>query len=191
MKRLTASDLGYIEGLYREMYTLMLNYAKRALLKESLAKEAVQETFVTACQHFDSLKSSPNPQGWLMNTLKYIILRIQETRNLHSRYLLLDNAALNVADPKAHHPDPALLYDGLISQEDYYLLSRIGIDGYSILELADELGISLAACRKRIQRARERFRVQYGREIAQVEKNKENLNRVSQNTLNLGYRGRG
>ena len=171
MKRLTASDLEYIEGLYREMYTLMFYYAKKILLKEALAEEAVQETFVTACQRLDGLKSSPNPQGWIMNTLKHITRRTQEARNLHSRYLLLDDSALRVADPKAHHPDPALLYDGLISQEDYYLLSRIGIDGYSILELADELGISLAACRKRIQRARERFRVQYGREIAQVEKN--------------------
>jgi RNA polymerase sigma-70 factor (ECF subfamily) len=173
MKRLTASDLEYIEGLYREMYTLMFYYAKKILLKEALAEEAVQETFVTACQRLDSLKSSPNPQGWIMNALKHVTNKIKETRNMHSRYFLLGDSTLSVvADPKAHHPDPALLYDGLISQEDYYLLSRIGVDGYSILELADELDISLAACRKRIQRARERFRAQYGREIARVERNK-------------------
>lgn len=170
MKRLTTSDLEYIEGLYREMYTLMFYYAKRVLLKDALAEEAVQETFVTACQRLDGLKSSPNPQGWIMNTLKHITRRTQEARNLHSRYLLLDDSALRVADPKAHHKDPAVLYDGMISQEDYYLLSRIGIDSYSILELADELDISLAACRKRIQRARERFRRQYAHQIDAIEK---------------------
>lgn len=173
MKKLTALDQEYVEKLYLEMYTPMLNYAKGALLKESLAQEAVQETFLTACSLLDNLKSSPNPQGWIMNTLKHVIGKIKETRNIHNRYFLLDDSALSVAaDPKAHHPAPALLYDGLISQEDYRLLCRIGIDGYSILELSDELGISLAACRKRIQRARERFRAQYDREIAQIEENK-------------------
>lgn len=171
MKRLTTSDLEYIEGLYREMYTLMFYYAKKILLKEALAEEAVQETFITACQRLDSFKSSPNPQGWIMNTLKHVTNKIKETRNMHSRYFLLGDSALSVmADPKAHHPDPALLYDGLISQEDYYLLSRIGVDGCSILELADELGISLATCRKRIQRARDRFRKQYAHQIEAIEK---------------------
>ena len=171
MKKLTASELEYIEGLYREMYTLMFYYAKKILLKEALAEEAVQETFVTACQRLDGLKSSPNPQGWVMNTLKHVTNKIKETRNVHNRYFLLGDSALSVvADSKANHSDPALLYDGLISQEDYYLLSRIGIDGYSILELADELDISLAACRKRIQRARERFRRQYAHQIDALEK---------------------
>ncbi|NLW16393.1 MAG: sigma-70 family RNA polymerase sigma factor [Firmicutes bacterium] len=183
MKKLTASDMEYIEGLYREMYTLLFSYAKRVLQKEALAEEAVQETFVTACQRLDSIKSSPNPQGWIMNTLKYITRRIQEARNLHSRYLFLDESALNIPDPTAHYKDPALLYDGLVSQEDYYLLSRTGIDGCSTLELAKELGISLAACRKRIQRARERFRAQYGREYKKKEKARLGVTKKTQSRI--------
>lgn len=132
MMRLTATELEYVEVLYREMSTLLLNYAKRLLLNKSLAEEAMQETFVIACQRLDSLKSSPNPQGWLMNTLKYAIRKSKTTSNLHSRYiLLLDDLALYVADPKAHHPNPAVLYRGLIREEDYHVLSRLGIDGYS------------------------------------------------------------
>ena len=101
MKRLTASDLEYIEGLYREMYTLMFYYAKKILLKEALAEEAVQETFVTACQRLDSLKSSPNPQGWIMNALKHVTNKIKETRNMHSRYFLLGDSTLSMTDLSA------------------------------------------------------------------------------------------
>ena len=131
----------------------------------------MQETFVIACQHVDRLKSSPNPQGWLINTLKNTTRKIQETRNIHSRYAVMDNSIWDfVADPSADQENPGLFYDGMISKEDYYLLSRSGIDGCSVLELANELGINVATCRKRMQRARERFRKQYGREIAKVEK---------------------
>ena len=88
---------------------------------------------------------------------------------VHNRFFLADNSPLeNITDSKAHHLNPDLLYEGLINGEDYFILRRIGIDGCSTKELPDELGISSATARKRIQRARERFRKQYAEHIDEI-----------------------
>ena len=56
----------FIEQLYMEMYDMLITYARCALQEESLAEEAVQETFRIACQKPESLRDSPNPNGWLV-----------------------------------------------------------------------------------------------------------------------------
>ena len=45
-----------------------------------------------------------------------------------------------------------------MSDEELRLLIRFYLEGWSQKELAGELGISLNACKKRIQRAKERLR---------------------------------
>ena len=62
-----------MEQLYREMFPKLYMYALRIMSKPSLAEEAVQNTFCIACSKEDSLFSSDNPHGWLMNTLKNVI----------------------------------------------------------------------------------------------------------------------
>ena len=46
--------------------------------------------------------------------------------------------------------------------EDFRLLKRIVLERYSYLEAAEELGISLEACRKRVQRIKQRLREKLG-----------------------------
>ena len=63
----------YIEALYLEMFELLFSYARSSLENDSLAEEAVQETFRIACLKPSELCASPNPKGWLVNTLKNVI----------------------------------------------------------------------------------------------------------------------
>ena len=53
---------------------------------------------------------------------------------------------------------PETLYRGTVSDEDLRLLIWFYLEDWSQKELAEELGISLNACKKRIQRAKERLR---------------------------------
>ena len=55
-----------------------------------------------------------------------------------------------------------LLYGDLLPEEDFRLLKRIVLERYSYLEAAEELGISLEACRKRVQRIKQRLREKLG-----------------------------
>lgn len=157
----------------------MFKLAIKTLRQNSLANDAVQETMLIACKKINALKNSPNPRGWLINTLKHVLNRFQKARGMHNRFFLLDHSIDStqelIPDAKAHKPNPDLLYEGLISEEDYYILRRIGVEGDSINELAAELGISLPTARKRIQRAKDRFRKQYAGQIELVKRRNKKL----------------
>ena len=54
--------------------------------------------------------------------------------------------------------DPLDAYKGIISDSEIDLLRMIILEGMSYLEAANELGIGMWACRKRVERALEKIR---------------------------------
>ncbi|NLW69936.1 MAG: hypothetical protein GX061_02475 [Eubacteriaceae bacterium] len=79
----------FITELYRELYTKLLIYASSALGDKSraMAEQAVQETFLIACRKSTQLTESPNPRGWLFNTLKYVIKNMRRENSEMILYL--------------------------------------------------------------------------------------------------------
>ncbi len=153
--------LKFIETLYIKNASLLFNYANIILSNASLAEEAVQETFVIACIKQHALENSPNPDGWLMNTLKNVCRNIQKNRNYYlSRILSLNESVLGTTALESDNLWETNVQD-FISKEDFMILKKIILDGYSYKDLAKELGISLEACKKRAQRAKQRFRKNY------------------------------
>ena len=85
---LAAHQEEIIAQLYREMYRKLVVYAENAL-NDSLAEEAVQDTFRIACSKYDELMNSSNPQGWLMNTLKNVIRNIRKEQANLNKYFVM------------------------------------------------------------------------------------------------------
>ncbi len=145
-----------IEDLYLQMYEKLFWYAKSSLSSDALAEEAVQDAFAIACAKVEECLSSPNPQGWLVNTLKYVIsneLRNRElARKILSDYCRVNIDALTVSQDR---PRLELLYGQLTEREEFILVKEMAVDGLSYLEMAKARNISQDACRKRVQRARE------------------------------------
>ena len=50
-----------------------------------------------------------------------------------------------------------VLFGDVSDSEDFRLLKRIALDRCTVLEVAEELGISVETCKKRVQRARKRL----------------------------------
>ena len=48
--------------------------------------------------------------------------------------------------------------EDFVSSEDVFILRKFILEGYSHKDLAQELNISVDACKKRLQRAKEKFR---------------------------------
>lgn len=147
-----------IEQLYEEMLHPLLAYAQSTLNDRALAEEAVQDTFRIACAKVNDLLSSENPKGWLTKTLKNVINNINRTRaRLNS--LIIASFAFEERAMEAQLDEENLdvLYADLVDNEDYILLKRFVLTRCTILEMSEELGISLEACKKRIQRARQRL----------------------------------
>ena len=130
-----------IEALYLELYDKMIVYAESALGSRPLAEEAVQETFRIACQKSQSVCTSPNPQGWIFNALKFTI------KNIKTDEL--------IATPD--HVSVDVLYENVANTDDFQILKEMAIERRSHEEMAAKRGISVNACKKRVQRAKEKL----------------------------------
>ena len=148
-----------IENLYLEMFEKMKIYARCSLENEALAEEAVQETFRIACQKPEQLCQSVNTQGWLVQTLKYTISNIQRSRataqRIVEKYLTTQLGDLAFLEDSL---DLRVLYENVADTEEFKLLAEMAIEGRSHLEMAESRGISVSACKKRVQRAKETLR---------------------------------
>ena len=148
-----------IEDLFIEMYEKLLTYARCSLPEEGLAEEAVQETFRIACQKPESLQASPNPQGWLVNTLKNTIRNIKHSRATAAR-ILAQYQQVRIEDTYSEDElSLTTLYGEVADKEEFKLLKEFAIDGRSHMEMAKDRGITVNACKKRLQRAKENLRL--------------------------------
>ena len=144
-----------IDRLYLQMYSMLFEYARSSLSSDALAEEAVQDTFIIACQKPKALCESPNPEGWLVNTLKNVLSNTKRSQNI-ARRILLEYFASNTSEISTTNDRISLeiLYDDIADSEEFKLLKEIALDGLSYLEMAESRGITVGTCRKRVERAK-------------------------------------
>ncbi len=144
-----------IELLYMEMFGQLFAYARSVMENDALAEEAVQEAFRIACLRPVELCNSPNPRGWLFNTLKNVLRNTQKNQ-ISTRQLLTEYAAVYGQQALTTQDQLCLevIYENLIDKPEFRLLYAWAVEGKTLLELSQELGISLSACKKRVQRAK-------------------------------------
>ena len=144
-----------VTELYMEMYDFLLDYAEIQLGSRSLAEEAVQETFKIAWIKQDDLCDSTRPKGWLMNTLKHVISNMRRNQETATR-VMREYLSANCHDIAISEDSVRLeiMYGDIAESEELKLIKELA-DGFSYFEMAQKRGISVLACRKRVQRARE------------------------------------
>lgn len=155
---MTSDQHKRIEVFYLEMYEQLFIYAQNALKNESLAEEAIQETFRIVCTKPEDLLSSPNPKGWIINTLKYTMQNMRRNRD-RTNALLNQYLATYTSDAFSEDRIPLeVTYENVAHSEEFRLIKEMAVEGKSHLEMAQSRGISVAACKKRVQRAKEFLR---------------------------------
>jgi len=156
---------GRIEQLYQEMHDVLYSYAKNALDSPPLAEEAVQEAFCIACEKSGQCLQSNNPKGWLMKTLKNVI---QNTKRQRAKMNMLAIISLGSEESDLlatyNEVDVDVLYGDVAAREDYQLFKLVALKGCSMKEAADEFGISVEACKKRVQRIRKYLQEKFSQE---------------------------
>ena len=91
-----------------------------------------------------------------MLTLKHAMQNMLRTRaKLRTLLSLEAGEGLPAGAPELMSVD--LLFGDVASSEDFRLLKRVALDQCTMPELARELGVSVEACKKRVQRARKRL----------------------------------
>lgn len=150
-----------IEEIYESLYDELHIYAKSVLKDSLLAEEAVQDTFCIACAKRSQIFSSTNPKGWVVNTLKNVLRNMIRTQRRMSKtfvQLLTSGEIGQIYTNIDWNVD--ILYEDIAEKSDFKLLKMISLDKYSIKKVAEKLGISVPACKKRVQRARNYLRQQ-------------------------------
>lgn len=161
---MTTEQRTYLEALYRDNQEKLYLYAVSILQKPEIAMDMVQDTFHTAAIRIDILMAHWNPSGWLMNTLKHKIHDQKRSMDRYTaRFVSLTDYELWAADEAAEnftedHPPTVREIWGrvrnVLSPDDRCFLRRILLEKASHREVAKELGITVWASQKRLERIR-------------------------------------
>lgn len=152
---MTAEQNQFLTEKYHEKRKFLLEYAESSLHNYAIAEEAVQQTFEIACRKINDISSSPNPDGWLTKTLSFVIRNIEHRQRAESRVVAItdDYRPDLVAAPE--EPVPLrITYGSLVDTPQFHLVYEMEIVGKPLAEIAKDLGIGEAACKKRAERAR-------------------------------------
>lgn len=155
-----------IEKLYREFFTQLWIYAKVALEDPEQAQEVVQDTFHEAVRHIDTIMAYDNPKGWLMVTLKKKTMHARRSMNRYTLHFISLDSDFEFSDPvlASEDPVPNNVRDTLkelrrvLSVEEWNLLRKITLEKQPYKKVAEELGITVWTCQKRIERIRRKLK---------------------------------
>jgi len=152
---MNAEQMTFITNLYLSKRKFLLEYAYGSLKSRSMAEEAVQEAFKIACEKPNDLCSSSNPEGWIVKTTAFVINNIERRQKMLSKIIVdLDEYRPDLVAAPQDPPSLEDRFGKIVDTPQFKMVYAMAVEGKSIMELADELGISVDACKKRAERAR-------------------------------------
>ena len=157
----------FFEQLYQENFGKLMRYA-RVHMDPFRAEELVQDTFHDALQKIQLLAGHENPYGWLMTTLKYKINNYQRSHQKELLRLISLNSELasdipapdSIDDILEENEDQRSLAEKLqhaLSERELHIVRRMVYESATHKELAEEMGISVWASQKRLERIRNKL----------------------------------
>ena len=152
---MTAEQDRFFTAIYLDRRKPLLEYAESNLHNHALAEEAVQQAFEIACRKIDDFQSSPNPEGWIFNAVRFVVFNMASRQRTESRVIApVDEYRPDLVAAPAE-PLPLRVHFGdLVDSPQFRIVYEMEILGRSIAEIARDLGISETACKKRAERAR-------------------------------------
>lgn len=162
---LDAADM--ISELYLECHDSLAKFAQRIGYTKEEAEDLVQDTFEVVVKKYVVLLASDNRRSWIFGILKRCMGRFN--RDTQYALRLFEQLKLQSSGMNEDWLDLGTLYRGIVSDDELELLILHFVKKHSYKSLALKYGISEPTCRKRVQRARERFRLALGED--QNEKN--------------------
>lgn len=160
MASLSREQRQYMADLYEEMHRRLTLYAQSFFPDGALAEECVQDVFQIACAKAGELERSPNPQGWLMNALKFV-MRNRLRKQARAGALFVSYRELDENIPGRSRdvsPEMEAVCLQVLGERDWRLLRRVALKEATIREAAAEFGLTEEACSKRVQRSKKKLR---------------------------------
>lgn len=146
----------FLTALYEKEYEKLYHFALLRLKDHHRSEEIVQDTFLAAHIKGDLFKTHENPAGWLMDTLKNKLKHeLRAKQRVTNLLIKMSGQAENVTYMPSFEGNDI---EAKLAEDERRLLHIVYIEGYSTKEAAKSLGMSYPACRKKLQRLRERLK---------------------------------
>lgn len=139
----------WIASIYEATYEKMCRVAFRLTGNYDTAKELVQDTFLLALFHKDELLAHPQPEAWLMLSLKNLCKNANQ--RLSSTEISLE-ALFHMPAPGDQH-SIVEWFPSKLSKRDRMILIWRFEEQLDYIEIADRLGISESGSRSCVFRA--------------------------------------
>lgn len=156
---MTGSDDELFTALFEQSYADVLRYAARRSADASETADVAAETFVVAWRRRQDMPPVGERRAWLFGVARNVLAnqaRSQERRNRLRSRLLADRAAAPAAAAGGVAGPVADAFAALAAR-DREVLALVAWEGLRSEEVAVALGVSPAAARVRLHRARKRF----------------------------------
>jgi len=149
-----------ISALYLEYHDGLEKYAQRIGFSKEDAEELVQDTFAVVVQKWDIFMASESRLSWIFGILRRCMGRLNRDEQYASR--LQEQLKLYSSGVQEDRLDLVTLYRGIVSDDELELLILHYVEKVSYESLSRRLNKSEPACRKQIQRIREKCRKALG-----------------------------
>lgn len=161
---MTAEQDRFLTAIYLDRRKFLLVFAESNLHNRALAEEAVQQAFEIACRKIEDFQSSPNPEGWIFNAVRFVICNIESRQRTECRVIApVDEYRPDLVAAPAD-PLPMRVHFGeLVDSPQFRIVYEMEIMGRTLAEIAEELGIREDACKKRAERARKHLQKKLGK----------------------------
>lgn len=124
------------------------------------AEDIAQDCFCLALVQWETLKSHPNPAGWLFQTAKYMLNnqnRKKENQAVSYEQRGADSVSTG-SDCAFEIVDIAIFLEELLPNADLEILYQYYISGYSLTEIACKFGLNENTARVKLMRIRKKIK---------------------------------
>lgn len=144
------------EQFYKNTRNIVRQYVKKHARDSFDAEDLEQEVYLKAFEQWQLLQEHPNPAGWLLLTLRNLC---RSSYRVGSRYeTLFEYKEIPYVESAYGKLVMEDFLESVYNQKDVYVAKKYFLDGDSIEELSEELGISRHSFRTRLYRMRRRLK---------------------------------
>ena len=145
----------FFTKIYQERRKPLQMYAENALGNHAMAEDAVQQAFEIGWRKIEDFQNSPKPEGWIFRSLEFVIRNMKSRLRTERRVIAITDEYRPDLVAAPADPLPLRMHFGdLLDTPQFRIVYEMEIQGRTLAEIAKELGISEAACKKRAERAR-------------------------------------
>lgn len=157
------------ESFYQRHARDVFGYLWRLCGDEQMANDLTQEVFFRAWRQFEKLQRYERPEAWLFRVATNLALNERRHQRVVGPVSTLRGHERAAGDHAAQLAERAALRSALeglpVQQRAAFILREVY--GHSCAEIAEMLGVSQAAAKMTLSRARERLRSLYLKEDAE------------------------